>query len=231
MATFKSAAAYTAILEHVTERQGQAYLDWITERAPDLLARLPEVRRNDEVGSPAVFDYPPHGRFSPTTLRYVKVFAELRALFGDLDGMEVGEIGGGYGGQAFVASLLSAPRRWTIIDLPETAALQGAYLMRHGVRGVDTFSEIADREYDLVVSNYAFSECFRPVQEEYVERMLQRSARGYLTCNWLGRDGRMTLDDLLAALPGARVSQEEPSTAPDNVLVTWGADQCPTAIQ
>ena len=59
-------------------------------------------RENDRLGSPLTCDYDACGRFSPTTLRYAKVYSDLMRLFRDLDGQRIIEIGGGYGGQCFV---------------------------------------------------------------------------------------------------------------------------------
>ncbi len=56
---------------------GQQYLDIIT-RDPDVFGRMDLFRENDEYGGPLQFDYPSVWRISPSTLRYVKVLADLK---------------------------------------------------------------------------------------------------------------------------------------------------------
>src|SRR5205807_1900385 len=121
---------------------------------PDLQASFERFRENDRLGSPQVCEYGQHGTFSPTTLRYINVLSDLRRLFGDLDGLRVLEIGGGYGGQCFVTSVLFKPRSWTIVDLGPCRALQRAYLNRLGVPNLHFLSaeqlERVTAPFDLV---------------------------------------------------------------------------------
>lgn len=226
LAAFKQDPDYTWVLEHVGCEHGREYLDLALARRPQLADMLDAFRRNDEIGSPAVCEYGTHGTFSPTTLRYVKVLADLLSFFGPLDGMRVIEIGGGYGGQCFVVSTGSRPASYTLVDLEPCLHLQRTYLERLGVTAQFALGDDlpADGEYDLVVSNYAFSECVGRVQREYLERVLTRSARGYLTMNWTSppRFRALGREELSTALPGARWLPEEPRTHPKNELLVWG---------
>src|SRR5262245_45884340 len=185
-AVFKRDHAYNVVLEHVSCEQGARYLELALAAEPRLLARLEDFRRNDRHGSPRVCAYGAYGAFSPTTLRYVKVLADLLRLFGPLDGMRVLEIGGGYGGQRFVVSVVAETASYTLVDLEPCLALQRAYLDRLGVgaRYVLPGELPAQGDYDLVVSNYAFSECVGREQRRYLERALARARRGYLTMTW-----------------------------------------------
>ena len=72
--------------------------------------------------------------------------------------------------------------------------------------------------YDLVVSDYAFSECARRVQREYLSRVLLRSDAGYITCNWIApaHYNTYTAEELLAALPGSKFVTETPTTHEHN---------------
>jgi hypothetical protein len=73
---------------------------------------------------------------------------------------------------------------------------------------------LAPTEYDLVISNYAFSELPRDVQINYVKSVLAPSKRGYLTMNsgrsdWTGRSaGKLTLDENIADLGGVGIALE-----------------------
>ena len=230
-ARFKRDPQYRRVLEHVTPEQGGAYLKLALERAPSLELLLDSVRGNDALGSPELHDYDGYGSFSPTTLRYFKVLADLQMLFGSLDGFDIIEIGGGYGGQAFVCSQAASLGSYTLVDLPEAAALQEKYLARLGVEGFHavTSDSLDAAEYDLVISNYAFSELTRPVQRMYLERVLQHSKRGYITVNHRAPRAyrQYTVPELLDALPGSWVLPIAEETALDRKadvdILVWGA--------
>ena len=128
---------------------------------------------------------------SATTWRYIKVLSDLQMLFGDLDGWDVVEIGAGYGGQCKIINDLYDFSSYTIYDLEPVARLAQKYLRRVGSFAVDKL-RLADfrrlgqdkrRMYDLVISNWALSECTKEIQDLYIEHVLRRSRRGYITYN------------------------------------------------
>jgi hypothetical protein len=103
---------YNRVLEHVTIETGIEYLSLAITACPELIDNLDKARINDLVGKPKTHLYPGGiGRFSPTTLRYVKVMADIYKMMGGYDaGNEIVEIGGGYGGQCRIIILLSICR-------------------------------------------------------------------------------------------------------------------------
>jgi hypothetical protein len=228
-ASFKRHPDYKPILEHVSCEQGTEYLQIALAQTPAFASLLGRFRENDRLGAPETCDYGEHGSFSPTTLRYVKVASDLLMLFGPLDGFRAIEIGCGYGGQCFIAATAFTPQSYALVDLEPCLHLQQTYLSQLGVQNTRFIAsgEVPDDgEYDLVISNYAFSECVRKVQRDYLERVLRRAKRGYLTCNWISpRPFRpFTPDDLLAAIPGSQFLAEVPLTAPANRIWVWGAN-------
>lgn len=94
---FKRSNDYRRVLEHVTKNQGQDYLNIIKTEGKGLLRYMFKFKENDRIGSPIRFKYD-IGEISPTTLRYVKVLLDLKVLFGDLNDLNIVEIGAGYGG-------------------------------------------------------------------------------------------------------------------------------------
>jgi hypothetical protein len=80
-----------------------------------------------------------------------------------------------------------------------------------------------------VISNYAFSEFSRSLQEEYLELILTKSRCGYLTMN-TGLSGNislhgepcLTVDELLDILPNAVLRREEPLTDRNNYIMIYG---------
>jgi hypothetical protein len=79
--SFRRDPIYTRILEHVSRRQGAVYLEEIVQDA-DILASMPNFRRNDKYGGPRRYKYSGIGEASPTTLRYIKVLSDLKRYFG-----------------------------------------------------------------------------------------------------------------------------------------------------
>jgi hypothetical protein len=229
---FKRSYAYRKILEHVKEEQGGRYLNVIRRDNPALLdpGIWAEVRENDAIGNPYTFEFPTIGAASPTTLRYLKVCSDLKNLFGNLDGFTVAEAGGGYGGQCLLIDKLWATAEYRIYDLDPVLMLICRYL-EHFVLRTRYIPMTLNRSLavgeplDLVISNYAFSELPRQLQDRYLERIILKARRGYLTMN-SGKDrsvrGEITAGELLDLIRGSVLLPEEPLTGRDNYILAWG---------
>jgi hypothetical protein len=104
--------------------------------------------------------------------------------------MRIVEIGGGYGGQCAIISRFFNPALYTIVDLEPCLKLTRRYLDSLGIHGVNyvTMRELDETYtkggFDLVISNYAFSELSRSVQDEYVSKIISGASRGYFLCNF-----------------------------------------------
>lgn len=234
---FKRCREYQKILEHTSRSQGQDYLRVIKANGADLVKDMRRFQRNDAIGSPVTYRYDV-GRFSPTTLRYIKVLMDLRRIFGDLHGLDIAEIGGGYGGQCTIISGSAAIRSYTIIDLEAILPLVRKYLARMNVTHT-VYATQRDtrggRKYDLVISNYAFSECRKKVQQEYLENVLYPATRGYVTYNYDGETdecsaySRSEMCELLSRKHALRVFDERAKTGPEDYIITWD-DTAPSRI-
>lgn len=223
---FRRNPAYNQILEHVTQQQGAEYLRLLS-RNPEILAAMDRFRRNDDYGNPITFEYPGCGTVSPTTLRYVKVLAEMQSLFGTLDSFDICEIGVGYGGQCRVINEYFDPRTYCLVDIRPALALAQRFLdnyILHSVVTYKTANELHQREYDLVVSNYAFTELPRPLQDVYLRKAILDSKRGYITYNEItpAEFRSYKADELVAMIPGARILPEQPLTHHKNCVIVWG---------
>jgi hypothetical protein len=221
-AVFKRRGPHRRVVETVMAEDGQRYLDVIVGDYPYLVGLLDWFQDNDKVGGARTYNYPPFGDFSPTTLRYIKILGDLLRLFGPLEVLDILEIGGGYGGQCFTIARYGGFWSYTLVELDPAVWLAKKYLRELGVRGVEySSSDMFERRpfYDLVISNYAFSECSRAQQEKYLDA-LRVSKRGYLICNVMPR--RMAKAELLAAIPGSTVMPEVPRTASGNYVLVWG---------
>ena len=230
-ATFRSLPAYTAILGHVTEKQG---LEYFRQLPAWLRLRLYEFSRTEPIGDPYVIQV--DGSFiSPTTLRYMKVMGDLTALWPEFYylGRHLAEIGVGYGGQAqIIHRCWPFVERYTLIDLQPVLDLTRKFLGHSNKEGwvveYKTGDELDDGgEYDLVISNYAFTEFPRDTQELYFDRVLKRSKAGYITYNGgitPASYRSMAVEELCERL-GARSYLEVPLTHEGNCIIVWGTDR------
>lgn len=213
------------MIDNCTKYQGLQFLSVISERYPHLLKKMSQFQENEGVGNPVMEAFSEYGSFCPATLRYVKVAGELGALFGNLSGKTVVEIGGGYGGQCRILSSLYAFKEYIIVDLPEVLELAKKYLEPWGFTHIRYLTpdqiSLEDR-YDLLISNYAFSECSYKTQISYVEKLFKRSQCGYLLCNELGYFRKKALQEyLIDSGISAEISPEIPLTSIYNYLLTW----------
>lgn len=230
--TFKRDPDYRRVLEHVTEEDGQDYLGIIKEEGKDLLKCFAKFKENDKYGSPITFTYD-IGQFSPTTLRYIKVLVDLKNIFGDLDGLDIIEIGGGYGGQCKIISDVFNYGSYTIVDLDTVLPFIQKYLTKLNVKNINYLppAKISDnRIYDLLISNYAFSECVKVIQDEYIKKILNKSKRGYITYNYDKNENtdhpavpynRKQITQVLSRNHRLRILDERPQTGFANFIIIW----------
>ena len=179
---FKNHPAYIHVLEHVSYEEGQQYLKEIDI---DYLDKLQEIKQNDAIGKPQTYDYPSIGNISPTTIRYIKNTSDIINKFGTSFDSIV-EIGGGYGGLCKVMSSFIKFDQYLLLDLEECNLLSRRYL---SIFNLPTLSHTAeeideiDENFDLLISNYAFSECHKEVQQDYIERFIKKSNNFYIMHN------------------------------------------------
>lgn len=222
---FKSNREYREILEHVDRSLGQEYLE-VIKLYGSIPANLLDFCKSTYC-KPFRYSYSEIGRVSPSNLRYAKVALDLKALFGDLSGYRVAEIGVGYGGQFHAISTLAKPSEYSFFDLPKVIDLATLYISRfvnESSSRISDGSHNTDKAFDLVISNYAFSELERKIQEEYFEKVILKSIRGYMIYNDIGNSlfDSMKFQEVLERIPGSIMVPENPISHPKNKLVIWG---------
>lgn len=222
---------YREILEHVDYQTGLKYIKRIEHLGFDLEELFKLGLPNDTYGNPRTYKYYNLPKISPTTLRYLSVACELQILFGSLDNANVVEIGAGYGGQMAILSRMHKLKNYSIYDLPQAQDLIGHYLKSTQVMFTPKMLDIKQvnlGRYDLIISNYAFSELPENVQRQYLTSTLATSNKGYLIMNSgksneTGRsEGKLDLSEIMSFLPPSKVLSEIPLTSPDNYVLTWG---------
>lgn len=227
---FKTIPEYTQILEHTSVEFGQNYIDIIKRDNPWLLESelLNKFKTNDLYGSPTIHQYDDFA-IAPSTLRYIKVLSDLTKLFGPLDGFKIAEIGGGYGGQCKIINDCYNIKGYHIIDLHQVNMLSGKYLNKLDVKNVrhSTNDNLNIEEYDLIISNYAYTELDRNLQDVYKKHVIDGASNGYITCNFIidfaagGQFDTYSKDELLNLKNNTQIMVEEPLTAPKNFIEFW----------
>lgn len=216
---FKSIPVYTDILEHVTYEEGKEYAD-LAFLVPEIRDNIKKFACNDLYGSPKTYHYA-FGVYSPTTLRYIKILSELSQL--NLNDKTIVEIGAGYGGQYVTMRQLYKPSKYVFVDLPEVLELIKKYVSKHNLDDIEieyyNAFNLKNIDSDLVISNYAFSECTKDIQDIYIERLINKSKHGYMLYN--NMEG-YTHDELkINCNKKIKIFDETPKTHPKNVLLTW----------
>ena len=217
---FRSEATFRKMYEHVTYEQGLTYITEAKKSFRDIFEAIEFLACNDRIGNPIRYYYEEFGfNIAPTTLRYIKVLADLIKLFGSLNDMDIVEVGGGYGGQCRIIHEIFKPKSYTIIDLPEAIALTERYLREFAI-----YPKAQFEHYDLFISNYAFTEIARDYQDLYIDKFINKSDRGYMTCNFYHVSeaaDMLTFNEILKLKDTFEVLEEKPLTAKDNFIYTW----------
>ncbi len=224
---FRTNPIYTDVLEHVDDLLGQEYLNEILRVGNFNETNLNDFKRNDYYGGASIRYYNEVGYFSPSTLRYIKVLSDLITKFGDLKNKNICEIGIGYGGQSRIIMSFFNIKSYTFIDLDSVLYLGKKYL--------SNFNEIQDKlhfvniddletkEYDLVISNYAFSELRKNIQDIYIEKIIKNSTHGYITYNNIAPENFNYSLENYENFIGKKITieDEKPNSHPLNKILTW----------
>lgn len=233
--SFRRDPIYQGALEHVSYTQGLEYLKIIQNKYPELLQYLPQFLTSERIGNPITYEYKGIGKISPTTLRYIKVAADLMDEFGNLREKHIVEIGGGYGGLCKILHDLGGFASYTLIDLPECLPLIKRYLECFEIPNVYLLDNAQLDQLgncDLLVSNYAFSEIDRKEQKDYLDRVILPATSGYMIYNFVsslyfGLES-YSVEEILKELSQnnhqVRLELEQPSTGDirkPNVLIKW----------
>ncbi|MES2122085.1 MAG: putative sugar O-methyltransferase [Chlamydiota bacterium] len=226
---FRNITEYSHALEIQNGAPFANYL--LTQGSPDVMAKLKKFKLLEHVGNPALIYYPFIGNFSATTLRYIAIADEISKRFELPENAKIVEVGAGFGGQCFILSQLFPFEKYYIYDLPETNALIGKVMETLAVPNVACMPlnlDLPEEKVDLFISNYAYSECDRAVQMDYLERLICKADRGYMIYNHVSHyysvDSISHLEfvDLLQKNGiQAEVHGETIPTFESNYLVVW----------
>jgi len=227
---FRSCVQYQDVLEHVSYPLAIEYLRKLEawEHFPILLES--QLNRDfSNLGNPPVYKFRTKGSLqilNPTFVRYAYVARDLISRLGNLGGTKVAEIGVGFGGQTAVLNKVASLESAYLYDLPEVNELAKWFLgqVAPNFEAVCRDGRNPKPVYvDLIISNFAFSELSRSVQEQYMVNVIQRAEHGYILWNRLSEtklDG-MTAEEFGERIPNAKIEPETPSSYKGNVLISW----------
>lgn len=227
--SFRREMPFLRLYENIDQEKAKNFLENALALAPELKSSLDIFRTNDACGGPVTYALKRFGSFSGATARYIYCLAEMIQLFGSLEGKNIIEIGGGYGGQAKIITDYFAVNSYVIVDLPSAAALTRKYLNSFSSRPIQVIEnnrleDLARQSWDLVVSNYAFALFDRETQMYYIEAILKNAKRGFLKCPFLTEldtGPRISRPQLMSSLPQGEWMPHFPPN-PAAGLFIWG---------
>jgi putative sugar O-methyltransferase len=232
---FRSLNDYKGTVECGSEKSDILYEFLLQNASLSTKKHFKDFQTLDTVGSPDKKNYSELKNISATTLRYIIFADHIQKLFNLNNAAHIVEIGGGFGGQCFVLSKLNTFNSYTIYDLPIVQKLIKKVVSKLGVSGVvcmpiDTIDQTS--QIDLVISNYAFSECSKNVQMDYFEKIIKRASKGYIVYNSISHlfnINSLSCDEFIALLRSnginVQIIEEFISTQPDetrsNKIIYW----------
>ena len=119
---------------------------------------------------------------------------------------------------------------YTLMDLNDVNKLIEKYLDHHLLNSsyeTKTIDQLkSNRQFDLVISNYAFSELPPQTQISYIKKILLKSKNGYLTMN-SGKENssfknHLSLEEIKNYIKDITILEEEPNTSEGNYIIIWG---------
>ena len=132
-------------------------------------------------------------------LKALNILNHIKVL--NIDNLNIVEIGGGYGGQAFILLKLAKKinvniQSYSIFDIKYPSLLQNKYIEytkladEFKVKSYDNFNldkDVKDN-FNFLISNYALSEISTHIQDEYFKKILYNVKHGFLLWNFLNKE-------------------------------------------
>ena len=233
---FRRHHQYTDVLEHVSRKYGEEYLEIIRDKYKLKDDEIFEILKPlMQLGNPRLLKLRGlSNKISTTGLRYLKIALDIKELTGNNIGNVV-EIGCGYGGQAIILDRILHIDSYTFYDLWQVNLLIKRFIedsnfsTKYKISTIKEDSSNARNSWDFCISNYAFSELSKELQEIYINRILNKTKKGYMLMNsgLSGKFGNIknhSQKELLNILKKASVQREIPLTYKNNYLLIWGAE-------
>ena len=184
-AGFRRLKAVCDVVETVGPVDGRFYAGRIRSWDEAVLDD-PKIAAIDSWGTPIRWPGPLLGlprAFSPTTLRYLATALWLKREGYVKPGGTVIEVGVGFGGLAAMNAVVSGAST-RMVDLPQVEAAARRMMEECGLGRFCLADDAGIDSGDCcLVSNYAFTELTREIQDGYLEKHLKGAGRGVIVSN------------------------------------------------
>jgi hypothetical protein len=220
---FRSLKDYAPVLECGQEGEFAEYLK--NNALKSTMKKKFVYQKLDTIGNPVMNYAPGLGMFSGTTLRYIWVADHIKRLFKLPHNAKVAEIGAGFGGQCYIFSKINQFSKYYFYDLPEVELLIATMMKKLSVKNTQCMhmdANLPEESIDLLISNYALSECYKETQMSYFHRVVKKSLRGYMLYNKShGYTANEFFDLLQSHGMNPKILEEPVFSYTGNVLLIW----------
>lgn len=231
--SFRRDREINSVFEHVSIPQAWNYLVEIQKsNVPADLFDVYDLSRfhklNDSIGGPELHHFGGAGLMAPTTMRYVYHMSDLIQKFGSdkLRNAVIVEIGVGYGGLCRLIRSVFPDCEYHVVDLEPVTQLM------HKFNQFDTNVHLHPYEeftacgslpllpkIDLVISNFAWSECTPFVRKLYMDQILKHALSGYMILNTYLTSAEMQAT--AETLKGELMEEVPDTNSGRNRLLVW----------
>ena len=164
--------------------------------------------------------------------KIAKVLSDILVLFKKKKFKKIAEIGTGYGGQFLILDQFLDFSNYYFFDLKEVLLFcekyLDNYLIRNSFKTLHINNYNGEEKFDLVISNYAFSELPSELQRIYLRKVIKLSKRGYLTMNSgkknsIFQGDYLSLDQIKKEMPFININNETPKdfVHQGNYVISW----------
>ena len=230
---FKSNAKFISILEHVSPKQGVAYLKLIEAEFPEIT--YDDIRKyvniNDKIGgsTKSIFTTTKNKMIycSPTNMRYIYHALLILTAYKDSGCKQMVEMGCGYSGLFLAINMFQTKMdvkvgKYNMVDLPVVCTLIDNYLeinkdfvsIPYDIYESTNYGAEVPGDGLFFISNYCFSELDDNTRNQYVKTLFPKVEHGFIvfqTCFNLPLD---SLNDMLVGKTIIKSEHERPQTAP-----------------
>lgn len=172
---FKNNKKYTTVLEHLSKEKAFKFYNKIDKSIIN-----EDIFINDTIGNPKIENFDNY-KISSSTVRYIYVLYMIKSLFNNIDGWDIIEVGGGYGGQCLTLSTMFNFNCYDLIDQEGPSKLTEKYLNNFDIKNFNI--KATKNKYDLFISNYAFSEFDKNLQKYYYDKYIKNSKHIFMIIN------------------------------------------------
>lgn len=192
---FRNNRYYASVVPAGSNKQnGEANLERIKKFYPHLLdgVLMDRFFKKMDFGNPPMFEYEGYGMVDPQVFRFIFLLGRIVEHLGPLTGLSICEIGPGNGLLFKTITDVYPDVKYTFIDLEGPMWFLQKNVEYYGrevnVRRFLGCSEVmsdfySGEDFDVVISECAFNECYSDTQEVYLKKILNRSTRGRILCN------------------------------------------------